>query len=161
MTSITASHSFAVSAPAQTGDGSQEPVVAHQNEQELPSHPTAAGIARRHARQLLTDWGMEDEEIFDALLVVSELVTNSVEHALPPIALHLKVTSAADGSTQLHANVTDGGPAPSDGAWTSSCAADEHGRGHDIVAALAEFTTFSGTDNGAEYGATLTATCAA
>ncbi|MFB7174897.1 ATP-binding protein [Streptomyces sp. NPDC056254] len=160
MTSITASYSSAVSAPTQTGDDSQQPVVAHQDEQELPFHPTAAGIARRHARQLLTGWGMEDEEIFDALLVVSELVTNAVEHALPPVALHLKVTSAADGSTQLHADVSDGGPAPSDGAWTSSCADDEHGRGHDIVAALAEFTTSSSNDSGAEYGATLTATCA-
>ncbi|MBW5480630.1 ATP-binding protein [Streptomyces bambusae] len=133
----------------------------HQDEQELPFHPTAAGIARHHAQQLLTGWGVDDDEIFDALLVVSELVTNAVEHALPPIALHLKVTSAADGSTQLHANVTDSGPAPSDGTWTSSCADDEHGRGQNIVATLAECTTSSSSDSGAEYGATLTATCAA
>ncbi|WP_308120070.1 ATP-binding protein [Streptomyces bambusae] len=130
-------------------------MAVHQDERPLPHHPTAAGTARRHAWQVLADWGVEVEEIFDALLVVSELVTNAVEHALPPVVLRLKITAAADGSTRLLADVIDGGPAPQDGAWTSSCPADEHGRGQQIVAALAECTTAQRCDRGVDHGATL------
>ncbi|MFB7174910.1 ATP-binding protein [Streptomyces sp. NPDC056254] len=130
--------------------------VVHQDEHSLPRHPTAAGTARHHARQVLADWGIGNaDEVYDTLLVVSELVTNAVEHALPPIALRLEVTSAADGSTRLHADVTDGGPARCDGAWTTSCAAEEHGRGRQIITVLAECTTAGSCDRGAKHGPTL------
>lgn len=130
--------------------------AVRQDEHALPHHPTAAGTARRHARQVLADWGIGNaDEVYDTLLVVSELVTNAVEHALPPIALRLEVTFAADGSTRLHADVTDGGPAPCDGAWTTSCAADEHGRGRQIIAVLTECTSAERCNRGATHGATL------
>ncbi|MFJ3812549.1 ATP-binding protein [Streptomyces sp. NPDC090073] len=127
----------------------------HRDERPLPHDATAAGTARRHAREVLAGWGIEEEELFDALLVVSELVTNAVEHALPPIALHLRITAAADGSTMLHADVIDGGAAAQEGAWTRNCAADEHGRGQQIVAALAESTTEQHCNRGVNHGATL------
>ncbi|MCQ6555006.1 ATP-binding protein [Streptomyces sp. C10-9-1] len=148
------------SVPAHTPEESQAsryPDVVHQDEHALPHHPTSAGTARRHARQVLASWGIQEDEVFDALLVVSELVTNAVEHALPPVALHLKTTSEADGSTRLHIDVIDGGPAPQDGTWTSSCSADEHGRGQQIVAALAEDTTAGPCHSGTDHGATLPA----
>ncbi len=69
------------------------------------------------------------------LLVVSELVTNAVEHAQGPLHLHLHRTEA-DGHVWI--GVSDGGPAPRDGEWTRSCTTDEHGRGLAVVAALAE-----------------------
>jgi hypothetical protein len=71
--------------------------------------------------------------------VVSELVTNAVERALPPIALHPHRERAGE---RVWAGVTDSGPAAGEGAWTASHADDEHGRGLDIIDAL---TTTHGT----------------
>jgi anti-sigma regulatory factor (Ser/Thr protein kinase) len=89
---------------------------------------------------LLVGRGWDDDHIAEAQLVVSELVTNAVCHALPPVALHLVVHTApsADGPTparpgSLHIRVTDGGP---DLRRTDSRPADEHGRGTDIVSVL-------------------------
>ncbi|MCX4658020.1 ATP-binding protein [Streptomyces uncialis] len=97
----------------------------------------ACGEARRWARNTLRDWpppdgcphGRADEDI---VLVVSELVTNAVTHAVGPIRADLH--RHPDGSIRVA--VTDGGPA----AFTHRPAAGplaEHGRGLAIVAALA------------------------
>ncbi|MER6384241.1 ATP-binding protein [Streptomyces sp. NPDC001250] len=144
--------------PAEIGHVPPErhhPVVEHRDEYPLPHHATAAAEARRHARQVLAGWGLAEDVVFDALLVVSELVTNAVEHALPPVALCLRTSAATDGPAAVRINVTDGGPAPQDGAWTRSCAADEHGRGQQIVNALAEHTSARRCGHGSDYGATL------
>lgn len=50
----------------------------------LPHRAEAARTARRLAHTVLGGWGVVQETIDDALLVVSELITNAVEHALPP-----------------------------------------------------------------------------
>ncbi|MCX5233236.1 ATP-binding protein [Streptomyces sp. NBC_00233] len=88
------------------------------------------------------------------LLVVSELVTNAVEHAAPPLALHLHRERAG---SRVWVGVTDGGPAVQEGAWTASCADDEHGRGLTIVDTLAEShgtrTHSSGTTHWARIAA--------
>ncbi|MFF8848258.1 ATP-binding protein [Streptomyces sp. NPDC015127] len=68
------------------------------------------------------------------LLVVSELVTNAIEHALPPLRLHLAVD---EGNHAVRVEVTDGGPAGREGAWAASCEPDEHGRGMKIVDRIA------------------------
>ncbi|MBP0455704.1 ATP-binding protein [Kitasatospora sp. RG8] len=101
---------------------------------ELAHCPEAAGAARRFTRATLGAWGVDEDTTEQALLVVSELVTNAVEHALPPVALHLDHHAAGSA---LRIEVDDGGPAPRDGTWTSSCTPDEHGRGSGIVARLA------------------------
>ncbi|GAA2595037.1 ATP-binding protein [Streptomyces tubercidicus] len=66
--------------------------------------------------------------------MVSELVTNAVEHARPPLALHL---CRENSGLRVWVGITDGGPSARGGAWTSSCAHDEHGRGLAIIEALA------------------------
>jgi anti-sigma regulatory factor (Ser/Thr protein kinase) len=76
---------------------------------------------------------MSEDVMSPALLVVSELVTNAVEHARPPVTLQL----ARPEEDILHIEVTDSGPASHEGPWTASCSDDEHGRGRAIVAALA------------------------
>ncbi|MFI8829349.1 ATP-binding protein [Streptomyces sp. NPDC053431] len=101
----------------------------------LEHRPEAAADARHHARDLLEDWRVPDEAVDEVLLVVSELVTNAVEHARAPIALHLHREHAG---RRIWVGVTDGGPALRDGSWTRSCAPDEHGRGLALVEALCE-----------------------
>ncbi|MFI6449820.1 ATP-binding protein [Kitasatospora sp. NPDC050543] len=100
----------------------------------LPHRPEAAATARRITNAALDEWGIDDEATAHALLVVSELVTNAVEHALPPVALHLE-RPRDDGT--LHIEVDDGGPADNEGTWVASCTPEEHGRGGGIVARLA------------------------
>ncbi|WP_327135271.1 ATP-binding protein [Streptomyces sp. NBC_01343] len=93
---------------------------------KLPHHPAAAGTARRITSTVLDGWDVAEETIDQALLVVSELVTNAVEHARPPVALHLQ-RPGNDGVLRIE--VGDGGPADHEGTWTTSCAPEERGRG--------------------------------
>src|SRR5512147_189647 len=55
----------------------------------LEHRPEAAGAARAITRAVLEDWDVDQDSAESVLLVVSELVTNAVEHAVPPVALHL------------------------------------------------------------------------
>lgn len=87
------------------------------------------GHARRCVDALLAHWHVSPEVVGDALLLVSELVTNAVSHALPPAVL--RVTSRRG---ILRIEVTDGGPV--DEPRTAGLH-DEHGRGMCIVTAVA------------------------
>jgi len=100
---------------------------------QLPHRPEAAGTARRLVRSVLRRWGVEEDAAEQAVLAVSELVTNAVEHALPPLVLQVLRPDTAT----LHIEVTDGGPAEQPGEWMRSCAPEEHGRGSDIIDFLA------------------------
>ncbi|MFF3062878.1 ATP-binding protein, partial [Streptomyces sp. NPDC057909] len=100
----------------------------------LTHGPQAPGAARRIAAAVLDDWHVEGDAAQMALLVVSELVTNAVEHARPPLALHLDSPS---GDGTMHVEVEDGGPSLVEGSWTASCSDDEHGRGNGIIDILA------------------------
>ncbi|XUL94464.1 ATP-binding protein [Streptomyces galilaeus] len=55
---------------------------------DLPDDPRAAGLARRHVREQLAAWGLEDLTMTTEL-VVSELVGNVVRHATGPSRLRL------------------------------------------------------------------------
>ncbi|MGW1616945.1 ATP-binding protein [Streptomyces sp. NPDC002285] len=101
----------------------------------LDHDPLAPATARHAARPVLAGWGLDEEQIYDTLLVISELVTNAVTHALPPVVLHLHATAGDSGRIQIH--VSDGGPQPAPAAWAAARPADEHGRGAAIVSALA------------------------
>jgi anti-sigma regulatory factor (Ser/Thr protein kinase) len=48
---------------------------------DLPPERTAAAEARRHVRQVCTQWNLPADAIDDVELLVSELVTNVVLHA--------------------------------------------------------------------------------
>ncbi|MFB6783602.1 SpoIIE family protein phosphatase [Streptomyces sp. NPDC056352] len=95
----------------------------------LPEDPRAAGLARRHVREQLSTWGLDDMTTTTELLA-SELVGNVVRHGRGPLQLRLLrgaelVCEVADGSLTMprvrHASETD-----------------EGGRGLQLVAALSQ-----------------------
>ncbi|MFD3442286.1 ATP-binding protein [Streptomyces sp. NPDC058685] len=101
----------------------------------LPHSPRAAQMARALARDI-TEGRVDPETTEETLLVVSELVTNSVIHALPPLVFELTVTHDHTGRVGIHIEVTDGGP----NFEASLLPDDEHGRGACITQSLARET---------------------
>jgi anti-sigma regulatory factor (Ser/Thr protein kinase) len=105
----------------------------------LPHDPGAVSTVRRRIRTVLTDWNLAADNAEDILLVVSELLTNAIVHALPPATLRLS-RCEVNRCRAVRVEVTDMGPpapaglpAPADHALDP----DEHGRGLAIVSALA------------------------
>ncbi|MFG2288260.1 ATP-binding protein [Streptomyces sp. NPDC048595] len=101
----------------------------------LPHIPEAVSVVRRRARTVLADWNLAPDLAEDALLVISELITNAVVHALPPAVLRLSL--AVDGRNTLRVEVTDAGPAAAGGRPVAESCVGECGRGLGIVSALA------------------------
>lgn len=96
----------------------------------LPHRPEAGGDARRSAQAVLDRWQVPEETAADVVLVISELVTNALNHALPAVCLHMSRLSCGT----VRVEVSDGGPCgsplqrdPGDG-----------GRGLALVQALAQ-----------------------
>ncbi|MER5753906.1 ATP-binding protein [Streptomyces sp. NPDC002088] len=101
----------------------------------LPPVPGAVSAVRRRVGAVLAAWNVSPEIVEDSLLVVSELLTNAVVHALPPAELRLSWVRG-DGPGTLRVEVTDAGPARA-GQSPDGIDPDEHGRGEQIVHALA------------------------
>jgi anti-sigma regulatory factor (Ser/Thr protein kinase) len=72
----------------------------------LPPDVPAVRLARRATRDALAAWQLADLEE-DAVLLVSELVTNAIRHAVDTGAIGLELTSA---DTWLRLEVQDGDP---------------------------------------------------
>lgn len=96
----------------------------------LAHRPEAAAHARKITEKVLRKWGVAPEAAASVLLVVSELVTNAVEHARPPTVLRLQREPDAG---HVRVEVTDGGPATQQGDWAASCGDGEHGRGLHLI----------------------------
>jgi anti-sigma regulatory factor (Ser/Thr protein kinase) len=101
----------------------------------LPHVPEAIRWARRRAQAVLESWQLPGESIGDALLIVAELSTNAIEHALPPAELNLMLR-ARGLQRILRIEVSDSGSARAPGPPASREPIAEHGRGLDIVTAL-------------------------
>ncbi|MFD9464578.1 ATP-binding protein [Streptomyces sp. NPDC060027] len=119
----------------------------------LAHHPTAPRTARQIVATVLKGWRLDEQSADTVLLVVSELVTNAIEHAQPPVALHLHREHVGD---RVWVGLTDGGPAPTHGAWTTTCAPEEHGRGLDIIDTLAHSHGTHTHNTGTTHWARLT-----
>jgi two-component sensor histidine kinase len=87
-------------------------------------------------KAVLADWNVSCEIAEDCLLVVSELLTNAIVHALPPAELRLSWVRA-EGLSTLRVEVTDAGSKLPAGQSPPGIDPDEHGRGQEIVHALA------------------------
>ncbi|MFD9123467.1 ATP-binding protein [Kitasatospora sp. NPDC059571] len=100
----------------------------------LAQCPKSVGRARQASAGRLASWNVDRNAADAVLLVVSELVTNAVVHAAPPIALHLFHDRSR---RQICVAVTDGGPAVRSDGSTTARSADECGRGLEIVRSVA------------------------
>ncbi|MER5913189.1 ATP-binding protein [Streptomyces sp. NPDC001982] len=112
------------------------PLVAVEQVWPLPHIEEAVSAVRRRVRAVLAEWDVCREITYDALLVVSELLTNAIIHALPPAELRLS-WEGNDGLGILRVEVTDAGRALAVGQTPAGIDPDEHGRGEQIVHALA------------------------
>jgi anti-sigma regulatory factor (Ser/Thr protein kinase) len=74
----------------------------------LPPDPTSARACRRFLVGALEQWGA-DEFADDAVLLLSELVTNAVLHAGTEIVVAVRLKTAARGRV-LRIEVRDGNP---------------------------------------------------
>ncbi|MFB8181217.1 ATP-binding protein [Streptomyces sp. NPDC055966] len=103
-----------------------------------PVPPVAGAVTavRRSTAAVLADWSLPPGVVEDALLVVSELVTNAIIHARPPAVLRVS-WSPDDGDRTMSIAVTDAGPDLATGRSLAGVDPDEHGRGETIVHALA------------------------
>ncbi|MGH6656963.1 MAG: ATP-binding SpoIIE family protein phosphatase [Actinocrinis sp.] len=104
------------------------PAVTEKASVSLPATPEAAGVSRRFARGTAQRWGL-DKLVDPILQIVSELVTNAVEHARTPLELRLR---RRPGSVLIEVADNDGRLARP----TPTGSADERHRGLVIVQTL-------------------------
>ncbi|MFF2845796.1 SpoIIE family protein phosphatase [Streptomyces sp. NPDC058001] len=80
----------------------------------LPGNPQSPGAARRFVRTALTNWTepvVLDRLVDDAVLLVSELVTNAVVHAGTDVGLLCRLEETPDDGTALVVEISDHHPA--------------------------------------------------
>jgi serine/threonine-protein kinase RsbW len=97
----------------------------------LPPDVPAVRLARKATRDALTAWQLPHLED-TAVLVVSELVTNAVRHAVDTGAIGLELTIAG---SRLRVEVQDGDPSWREMPSLADC--DESGFGFVLVDSLA------------------------
>jgi anti-sigma regulatory factor (Ser/Thr protein kinase) len=100
---------------------------------ELTAVPHASREARDAARVVLEDWDVPVPLVDDALLVISELVTNAVRHAGTASTLELELGQTGE---RLRVALTDGSAAQPRARRAGTAAED--GRGMTILAALSD-----------------------
>jgi anti-sigma regulatory factor (Ser/Thr protein kinase) len=103
---------------------------------QFTSTPKCIAFARRQVGEVLANWGYGQDDIDRALLICSELATNAVQHghrAEHPFEVQVTAERA-----ECLVEVSD--PVPRPPRHVTAGAEDEHGRGLQLVAALAEQT---------------------
>ncbi|MEC9053317.1 MAG: ATP-binding protein [Actinomycetota bacterium] len=98
---------------------------------QLAHEPASVAVARHELRDLLQREGVGESVVYDATLVLSELVSNAVRHGRPTSTGHVEVSWSLEPE-RLVLEVADGGR---DGA-VEAVDADpdsDHGRGLMIV----------------------------
>lgn len=102
---------------------------------QLPRAARSAGHARALLRDQLADWKVVGDAAETAELLLSELVTNSVQHAFVPADREIGVRIALyEGRLRVEvADANNDRPAPREAQVDEEC-----GRGLGLVVALAE-----------------------
>ena len=118
--------------PAVDAPGHRHPAAA-EIVTTLAASPAVVSDARALAAGALLAWACPAPVVEDAVTVISELVTNAVVHAAPPVRLRLALADPPEGRT-VRIEVSDGSPRPPQVRAPSTSAPG--GRGLRIVAAL-------------------------
>lgn len=124
----------------------------------LPSAPASVAVARRRLAADLTDAGIYAGAVADAVLVVSELLSNAIRHARPLPGANVQVAWAVDDEA-VELAVSDGG-APTRPRQTQPTVSSLGGRGLDIVEYLARTWGVRTDDAGLTVWAILAAPAA-
>jgi anti-sigma regulatory factor (Ser/Thr protein kinase) len=101
----------------------------------FPAEPGAVRTARHAVRDTLGSWGMEPSVCDVTILLVSELVTNSLRYATGPIGVRLVRHDTDEGHPSLLVEVSD--PLPDPPTKRAAAPEDESGRGLQLVAGSA------------------------
>jgi Histidine kinase-like ATPase domain len=96
---------------------------------DAPPMPSDLPATRTQVTAVLTEWDVRGEAAEPTLLVVTELLTNAVEHARPPLRVTLRL-----GHEFVRVEVCDATPEP---PRVNPQEAEWRGHGGQIVAALA------------------------
>jgi len=110
----------------------ERPNGCPRHSKTLPREPESAAIARRLVRAALADWGLESLAD-DGTVIVSELVTNAIQHARRE---SIRVTVEWADAECVRVGVVDFSQAPP--VKRASALEDERGRGLALVDELAE-----------------------
>ncbi len=97
----------------------------------VPHERTGVRLARHAFADQVSAAGVEDDARDDAMLVLSELVSNAVKHAAPLPSGEITVRWSVDDEV-LHLEITDGGASTRPRAGVAALSA-LGGRGLDIV----------------------------
>jgi anti-sigma regulatory factor (Ser/Thr protein kinase) len=117
----------------------------YQSHLELGAINSAVPSARLHVRLVLWEWGLPADLAQSAELVVSELVTNALEHGLTGIPATVRIWLSSDGG-RVAIHVWDASPLPP--VLKDAGAEADSGRGLMIVAALTASWGCSAADTG-------------
>lgn len=108
------------------------PPYTHRSiELAFAPEPVFVGRCRRIATATLRLWEVPESVAENAVLIVSELVTNAVEHGGRETALRVRLSE-----TELRIEVTDGNPRPA--VLHTPADDEESGRGLYLVALLTD-----------------------
>lgn len=121
----------------------------------LPSAPASVGVARRRLAADLCAAGIFDGAIGDAVLVVSELLSNAIRHARPLPGESVQVAWALDEDA-VEVAVSDGG-APTRPAPAQPSLSALGGRGLGIVDYLSRRWGVRSDDSGMTVWAVMAA----
>jgi anti-sigma regulatory factor (Ser/Thr protein kinase) len=120
--------------------------------------PASVAVARRRVADDLSEAGIFDAAVGDAVLVVSELLSNSVRHARALPGANVQVAWAV-GDDAVEVAVSDGG-APTSPVRAHATVSSLGGRGLDIVDYLARRWGVRSDDYGQTVWAVLAAPAA-
>jgi anti-sigma regulatory factor (Ser/Thr protein kinase) len=129
--------------------------VRTSSEVHLPCAPASVAVARKALSDDLRAAGVFDSAVRDAVLVISELLSNAILHAYPLPGERLQVTWAVDGSS-VEVAVSDGGSATVPHAGHPS-PSSINGRGLSIVEHLCQTWGIRSDDFGLTVWAVVSA----